>query len=307
MCRDSFATAVAIGLVIAFHALPAAGQACCAGAALVNPARLALHEDYAIGLQARVRADLGSFDPRGNYSSSATEQDVEQDLAGSIRLTERSQAGAVLPLVETRRIESGVPTWGSGIGDLALNARYDFVLPSEALYWPGFGVMTALLIPTGKPVGEGNDPSSTDATGTGTYNLSVGVEIQKVSGSFYFLFDGWVTYCWGRTVQIPGSAALTTSFPLQWTALGVAGYVFPNEAALGLYVNFLARPDDRLNGDLQPGSALQLTTAGLSGVLPIRDVWRVQGSVFSDVLISPFGRNELGGAGVSAALVRVWM
>jgi hypothetical protein len=307
MCRDVCAWAVGVGLAVALRALPAAGQACCAGAALVNPARLALHEDYSLGLQARVRADLGSFDPGGNYTAASTEQDFEQDLAGSIRLTERSQAGAVLPLVETRRLESGVPAWGSGIGDLAFNARYDFVYPSEALHWPGFGVMAALLVPTGKPVGEGTNPSSTDATGTGTYNLSVGIEIQKIDGPFYFMLDGWLTYCWSRTVLIPDTPALTTSFPLQWTLLGVAGYVFGNEAAVGLYANFLDRGDNTLNGALQPGSALRLMTLGLSGVLPIHDVWRVQGSLFSDVLVSSFGRNELGGVGASVALVRVWM
>jgi hypothetical protein len=307
MCRESRAAAVALGLLVTLCALPASAQACCAGAALVNPARLALREDYALGLQARFRADLGSFDPSGNYTSASTEQDLEQDLAGSIRLTERSQAGAVLPLVETRRLESGVPAWGRGIGDLSFNARYDFILPSEALYWPGVGVMTDLLVPTGKPVGEGTNPSSTDATGTGTYNLSVGIEIQKISGPFYFQVDGWLTYCWSRTVLIPGIPALTTSFPLQWTLLCVAGYVFDNEAAVGLYANILARGDDTLNGVLQPGTALRLTTVGLSGILPIHDAWRVQGSLFSDVLISSFGKNELGGAGVSAALVRVWM
>jgi len=307
MCRDGRGWALAIGVVVALRALPAAGQACCAGAALVNPARLALHDDFSLGLQARVRTDLGSFDPSGRYIGSSTEQDFEQDLAGSVRLTERAQAGAVVPLVETRRLESGVPSWGSGLGDLAFNARYDFVYPTEALYWPGFGLMADLLVPTGKPVGEGTNPSSTDATGTGTYNLSLGIELQKVDGPFYFMLDGWLTYCWSRTVLITGSPPLTTSFPLQWTALGVAGYVFPNEAAVGLYANVLVRGDNTLNGALQPGSGLRLTTIGLSGVLPIHDVWRVQGSLFSDVLISSFGQNELGGAGVSAALVRVWM
>ena len=307
MCRESHAAAAAIGLLVALHALPVAAQACCAGAALVNPARLALHEDYALGLQVRARAVFGSFDPNGNYTASSTEQDFEQDLAGSIRVTERSQAGAVLPLIETRRLENGTPAWGSGIGDLAFNGRYDFIFPTEALRWPGVGVMTALLVPTGKPVGEGTNPSSTDATGTGTYNLSIGVELQKIQGPLYFLVDGWLTYCWSRTVNIPGGPSLTTSFPLQWSLLGVAGYVFPDEAAVGLYVNLLERGDNTLDGTLQPGTGLRLTTVGLSGVLPIHDVWRIQGSLFSDVLISSFGQNELGGAGVSVALVRVWM
>ena len=94
------------------RATPASAQACCAGGALVNPARLTLHEDYALGLQTRVRDDLGSFDSNGHYQSSNSEQDFEQDLAVSFRLTQRLQAGVVLPLVETRRVESRIPDLG---------------------------------------------------------------------------------------------------------------------------------------------------------------------------------------------------
>ncbi len=306
MSRDRWIVATAILLAGAARAAPAAAQACCAGGALVNPARLALHEDYALGLQTRVRADLGSFDPSGHYQSSATEQDFEQDVAASFRIAGRLQAGVVLPLVETRRIESGIPTWGSGIGDLALGARYDLLLATEALYWPGVGFLANVVVPTGKPAGEGTNPASTDATGTGTYNATIGIDLEKVHGPLYFALDAWLTYCWSRTVRLTGSPSLTTSFPLQWTVLGAAGYVLDNESAVGVYVNFLERGDDTLDGTLQPGTVLRLTTVGVSGVLPIRDVWRVQGSVFSDLLVSSFGRNELAGAGAALSLVKVW-
>ncbi len=298
--------ASAILLVGAAWARPAAAQACCAGGALVNPARLTLHEDYAVGLQTRVRDDLGSFDSNGHYQSSTTEQDFEQDLAASFRLTERAQAGVVLPLVETRRIESRVPTWGSGVGDVAVGARYDLLFATEALYWPGIAFLANVVVPTGKPVGEGTNPASTDATGTGTYNATVGFDLEKVRGPLYFALNAWLTYCWSRTVVVPGSASLTTSFPLQWTLLGAAGYVFESEAAVGIYVNFLDRGDNTLNGVLQSGTTLRLTTVGVSGVLPIRDVWRVQASLFSDVLVSSFGSNELAGAGAALSVLRVW-
>ena len=71
-------------------------------------------------------------------------------------------------------------------------------------------------------------------------------------------------------------------------------------------MNFLNRGDDTLNGVHQPGTALRLTTVGVSGVVPIHDTWRVQASVFSDVLASSFGSNELAGAGASLSVLRVW-
>jgi hypothetical protein len=304
--RVSFATAVVLGAIA--RAPPVAAQACCAGGSLVAPTRLAPYDDFAVGLQVRTRSVLGSFSSSGAYTSSATEQDLEQDLAASFRLTSRGQIGVVVPYLETRRLESGVGQWGSGIGDLSFNARYDFLTAAEALTWPGFGLLASVLVPTGKSAGSGTNPSSTDATGTGTYNLTLGLDLEKAHGPFYGELDAWATYCFDLTVTPPGANAMTmtTSFPLQWTLLALAGYVFDSEAALAVYVNVLERGDDTLDGVRQPGTVLRLTTLGLSGVLPLRDLWRIQGTAFGDVPVSSVGRNEQGAIGLTAALVRLW-
>jgi hypothetical protein len=304
--RGPFAAAIVLAGIA--RAAPAAAQACCAGGSLVSPTRLAPYEDVAVGVQARIRGVLGSFGSSGQYASAATEQDLEQDLAASFRLSGRGQIGAVIPYLETRRIESGVGQWGGGVGDLAFNARYDFLYAAEALSWPGIGLLASVLIPTGRSSGEATSPSSTDATGTGTFNATIGLEIAKARGPFYGLLDAWVTYCGDLTVTPPGGTAMamTTSFPLQWTLLALAGYVFDSEAALALYLNALERGDDTLDGVRQPGTVLRLTTVGLSGVLPLRELWRIQGSVFGDVPVSSFGRNEPGGIGLTVALVRLW-
>lgn len=298
------AAAIVLGLLA--RAAPAAAQACCAGGSLASPTRLAPPEDLAVGLQARARSVLGSFGSTGQYTSSSTEQDFEQDLAASFRVTQRGQIGAVVPYLETRRIESGAGQWGSGIGDLAFNARYDFLTAAEALHWPGIGLLASVVVPTGKSSGSGTNPSSTDATGTGTVNATLGVALEKAHGPYYAEVDAWVTYCFDLTVTPPGATSMTTSFPLQWTLLALGGYVFDSEAALALYLNVLERGDDTLDGVHQPGTVLRLTTLGISGVLPFRDLWRLQGTVFGDIPISSFGRNEPGGIGATAALVRLW-
>src|SRR5262245_26310088 len=109
-CRRAVLAGVALSAALAARAAPAAAQACCAGGALVSPVRLAPPDDYAVGLQTRVRSDLGSFLPDGTYVSSsvASEQDVEQDLAASFRLARRAQVSVVLPYVETHRTAPGV-------------------------------------------------------------------------------------------------------------------------------------------------------------------------------------------------------
>ncbi|HSS39394.1 MAG TPA: hypothetical protein VLT58_11545 [Polyangia bacterium] len=285
----------------------AAAQACCAGGALVNPTRLAPYEDASAGVQLRARAAFGSFGASGQFTASRTEQELEQDLAGSFRIARRAQGGVVLPFVETRRVESGQASTGSGLGDLALTGRYDFALASEMLYWPGFALVGSLIFPTGKAAGSGTNAAGTDATGTGTLNASLGAAFEKIHGALYFDVQAWVTYSRDRTVDTPGFGSTTTSFPLQLTALGVVGLVFDSEAALAAYVSFLDRGDTSLNGAAQPGTELRLTTAGLSGLLPIGERWRLQGTLYGDVPLDHFGRNEQASGGVTVALVRLWM
>jgi hypothetical protein len=83
--------AAAIGLA---RPTPAAAQACCAGGALLTPTRLAVQEDYAVGLQMQARSNVGSFDPSGAFAtSSGSSQVLEQDVAASVRLFRRAQVG----------------------------------------------------------------------------------------------------------------------------------------------------------------------------------------------------------------------
>jgi hypothetical protein len=296
---------------LAARATPAAAQACCAGGALVSPVRLAPPDDYALGLQTRVRSDMGSFLPDGTCVSTPTssEQDVEQDLAASFRLARRAQVGIVLPYVETHRTAPGVDEWGSGIGDVALNARYDFKLAAEMTYWPGFALLGGVVFPTGKAVGDGTNPAATDATGTGTFNASLGIDLEKVHGPLYGALNLWATY--SGSSSTPGPAGtITTSYPLQLTALAVAGYVFENEAAVALYVNFLERGDTTVesatsNGPA-PGTDLRLTTIGATGLVPVAVDWRLSVSIYADVLASSFGRNEQAGMGGTVSLVHAW-
>ncbi|MES1210446.1 MAG: hypothetical protein ABUS79_31285 [Pseudomonadota bacterium] len=285
----------------------AAAQACCAGGALVNPTRLAPYEDASAGVQVRARAAFGSFGEGGRFTASQTEQDFEQDLAGSFRIARRAQAGVLLPFVETRRVESGQASTGSGLGDLALTGRYDFTLASEMLRWPGFALIGSVVFPTGKAAGSGTNAAGTDATGTGTLNVSLGAAFEKIHGALYFDLQGWLTYSRDRTVDTPGFGVTTTSFPLQLTGLAVVGIVFESEAALAAYVSVLDRGDTSLDGATQPGTELRLTTAGVSGLVPIGERWRLQGTLYGDIPVDHFGRNEGAGAGVTVTLVHLWM
>jgi hypothetical protein len=256
----------------------------------------------------RARSNPGSFSSTGQYQASGTvEQVFEQDLAASARITRRAQAGLMLPMIQTHRNANGLDDWGGGVGDVSLTGRYDFLLPAQTLYWPGVSALVASTFPTGAAVDEASHVLAADATGEGTYDVSVGVDLEKAFDHLYLAINGWLTHRFDRTVEIAGSAPITSSFAARWTVLGVASYVFENESALGLQVSSMNEGVATVNGVSDPTTRLRKTTVGLAGVIPMHDKWRLQGSLFSDVMLSSFGRNQVAGYGLTAAIVRVWL
>jgi hypothetical protein len=303
---DAALGAVALLLVVSLPGR-ASAQACCAGGAVVTPTRLAPHEDLAVGVQVRARTNPAAFDARGGYASSdGLEQVLEQDVAASLRIVDRAQAGLVIPTVQTHRSVAGLDDWGGGLGDVALTARYDFLLAAETLGWPGIAVLAASSLPTGTPPDGATHPLAADATGAGTFDLTLGLGLEKVSGHLYAAVDGWVTHRFARRISRGPGSSLVESFGARWTLLAVVGYVFDGEAALGAYLSAMNEGPATIDGVDDPTTRLRSTTAGAAGVLPLRDLWRLQGSLFMDLPFASFGRNEPAGYGLTASIVRVW-
>ena len=89
---------------------------------------------------------------------------------------------------------------------------------------------------------------------------------------------------------------MTTSYPLQLTALAVAGYVFESEAAVALYVNFLERGDTtRQRRRPSPAREPAADDRGRDGLVPIAEDWRLSGSIYGDVLLSVVRAERAGG------------
>lgn len=307
-CLSAALLTAAAALLVMLRPAPAAAQACCAGGALIAPARLALVEDYAIGLQMRARSTFGAFGADGRLSSSsAEEQSLGQDLIASLRVTQRGQVGLLLPAVQTHRRAGGLDEWGGGLGDVALTGRYDFLSAAESASWPGLSLLVGVKLPTGTAADAATRPLATDATGTGTADVTLGASVERGRGHLYGALTGWVTHRFDRSAGPQGGPPVRQSFSLRWTGLAVGGYVFDNEAAVALYATALAEGAPTIDGVADPGTGTRLTTVGAAGLLPLGDVWRLQGALHTDVMISSFGRNQLAGSGLTASLIRVWM
>lgn len=281
-------------------------QACCAGAGAVTPGRLSLHDDALVGAQIRAAHAFGSFDTQGRFASTKrgnSEQDFQEDLFGSIRLpfAPRAQLAMLVPFVQTRRTSNGTSDFGGGLGDVNVNARYDFFYAGQSRYIPGIGLLAGVTFPTGTPPDRASEPLAADATGTGAFQGNLGLSVEQTFGPWLVTAYGIVAKRSSRTIQ-----GVETTLGTSWTALAAVAYTFPKEYALAVSASFMGEGDAERNGTTAPRSARRQAIVGVVGVAPITDHLRLQGGLSFTPPIDALGKNELATVALTFTAVYAW-
>jgi len=296
--------AVALAAGLAAHPRPAAAQACCVGTGLVTPARLRTFEDRAIGVQMRARSVMGAFRESGSYATADGRREVgfEEDLFGAVRLGSRFQVALSAPFVQTARAQAGMSGFGGGLGDVAASLRYDAVDAGTRGYWPGLAILAGVSFPTGQPLDEADDPLATSGTGTGSYEGNVGLAIEEIVGRGFVSLSGWVSKRSARS-----SMGVEQSFAPRVSTLLSGGYTFGHETTLGGFAMASRQGDARDANGVIANSAVALVTAGAALAVPFWSAWRLQTTVFSDLPLTGWGRNQSVGFGATLAVIRFWI
>jgi hypothetical protein len=287
-------------------------QACCAGGSVVTPARLAMHEDELVGLQAKTGSVVGTYDLGGHFAyASNSEVDLEQDLFGAVRVLRRGQLALLVPFVETRRTGQGpsgpLAQGGGGIGDINASGRYDFIRAGESSYLPGTALLAGITFPTGRPPESASPPLQADATGIGAFQLNAALALEQTFGPWLVNATGIVA---ARTSH--GGETLGP----QVTFFGAGAYTFENDTALALSVSYAfegsascssagAGPCPSGTASV-PGSAKGVTTVSLSGLWPLSDAWRVLGGVYLTPPVDSLGNNQPATEGLTLTVIRSW-
>ncbi|APR83019.1 Hypothetical protein A7982_08368 [Minicystis rosea] len=280
----------------------AAAQACCAGAASLTPARLALHEDALAAVQLKAAGVVGSFDASRRFIASpsgSNELDLEQDLIGAVRVLGRGQVSLLIPIVETYRRVPGIDEFGGGIGDMALGARWDFTLAGASRVIPGIALSTGLIVPTGRAPESASGPLAASSTGTGAFQGSAGLALEQSFGPFLVNLTGSVAWRSARTV-----GTLREQQGAQLAASLAFGYTFDNEAVLALTTAYTAELAPRIDGAPVPDGGRAATRIGFAGGYPFSDAWRLQATVFTDLPVRFFGWNQPISTGLTFVLIR---
>ena len=290
-----------LALAVPDHAL---GQACCAGSSALTPARLGIHEDGAVGLILKGTEILGGWDGHGNYfaqPAGTAEFDAEADLVGTLRVLSDGQVTLFVPFLKTWREAPGISEWGGGIGDINLSGRYDFTHAGQFTLLPGIAVLVGVTFPSGRSPEAASNLLATDATGIGAFQFTGGVAFEQSYGHILLNLTGLVGWRTPRSVR-----GVRETLGVQFQGLFGIGYAFDNDASVALSFGYLAELDAVLDGQKVPDSGRALPTLGLSGSLPLGEVWRLQGGLNYNLPISGLGKNQTAGFGFTLCILRTW-
>ncbi len=261
-----------------------------------------MHEDGLVGTQLHASSVVGSFDDGATFHASppgASEYDLEQDVFGAVRVLERGQLALLVPAVATVRRAQGVTELGGGWGDVNASARYDFTLAGRSLVVPGIAGLVGVTLPTGVPPDEATKPLATDATGVGAWQGNVGLALEQSFGPW--LFNATSLLAWRAARSVRG---IDEALGPQLVMLLGGAYAFPNDAALALLFSYTLEGEATIDGEPAAGTARHVALISASGVYPVTDAWRLQGSVLWNPPISGLGRNQPATAGLTLTVIR---
>ena len=296
----ALATTVTATAAVALWPAYAKAQACCAGANAVTPARLAPYEDALVGTTLRISDMFGNFDANGNFAAAPAgvrELDVEQDFFGAVRPLPRAQLAVLIPWVETYRKTRTMSEVGGGLGDVNLALRYDFTLARAHRYLPGVAGLLGLTLPTGTAVEDARKPLATDATGVGAYQVTAGVAIEQIFGSWLIGVSGWASKRTARTTH-----SIHYELSPQYSALASVAYVFESAAALAVFFSYTGEGNTTINDVEIAQSSHRLMQAAVAGVYPMSDQLHLMASLYLDPPVSHLSVNQPAAVGCLVGL-----
>jgi hypothetical protein len=296
--RSTFVSAALAGS-FGLAASEVRAQACCAAASAVTPARLTLHERALVGVELRSQGVIGSYGPRGAYASmptGASEVDWGASLLVGARVSRRIQLAGLLPWQETRRVTPAQGELGGGFGDLNLGLRYDAVFEHEHRHVPGVALLVGTTAPTGRAPELARKPLATDATGIGAVQLHAALALEKQFGHWLVGATGLVARRLTRS-----AGPFETTLGTQLTGLVNVSYFFPSLAAVALSASVSDEADATVDGLVRPDTGRRALTTTLSGLIPLAERMRLQGSCFVTPPVSQLGRNQNAVVGATVA------
>jgi hypothetical protein len=262
--------------------------------------RLAPSEEASAAVVSTLQDVRGHYDAEGRYVSAdgARDRELRVEARAMTKLGRSVQVGAIVPWLRTVRSFGDSSGSGSGIGDITLLGRYDFVRVGGEDGLPGIAFTFATALPTGRSAEHARDALGADTTGLGTWEVRPGVAIEKSWWTGWFVSGSLAAGFFGAYRRDDGTSVALGPRVLSFIG---GGKSFTNGLGLaaGLsYEHQLAPKIDATRMGRDPVRASGM----ILGSYEIDDHWQVFASLLADFA----GREQLANRTFGIGLRRAW-
>jgi hypothetical protein len=288
-------TAALVAAAGAAIALPrgAYAAACCVSATSFGVGRLLAWEDYAVGLQLGHARSLGQWDSTGSLRWNGSEFSDGLTTAQTwaiVRLHDRVQLQAWVPVVLNDRRSAGQSQLAGGLGDAGAAARVEVLKIGEYQGLPSFAVTAGALAPTGKRVEETSPPLFAGATGRGAWGGSLAVEGEYAFLPWFVRLDAGATrYLAFRRTD---TGALQRYGPVLQGALSTGRELRPDVLVVALAITGEWESPITSDGAAVPRSSARSYALASSLAWRVHPRWTLTGTLTNTVWPDGAGMNR---------------
>lgn len=262
--------------------------------------RLGPSETSAASFTTAAQNVRGHYDGSGRYVDGGASRDRELrfDVRAIAKIGRSFQVGTIVPYVRTERKFAESSGVGSGVGDITVLGRYDFVRVGGQNSWPGIALTFALTLPTGRSPARSRDALGTDVTGTGTWEAKPGIAIERIWWTGWFVSGAASLGLFGPSTRADGG---TVALGPRFVALLAAGKSFTNGFSFALGATHEQEAAPRADG-LRVGASRARTSAlGFIGY-ELDGHWQLLASLLVDFA----GREQLATTTIGFGIRRAW-
>jgi hypothetical protein len=285
----------ALPLALLLAALPraAGAAACCMSATSFGVGRLTIWEQWAVGLRAGHARSLGQWTSGGTldpnppgYSAGVT----TVEPWAIVRLHERVQVQAWVPLVWEDREQDTTWQVAGGLGDLGAAARFELVAIGQYVGLPSLAVTAGFLAPTGKRVEQVEPPLFAGTTGRGAWATSLALESEYARMPWFVRLDAGATYSFPFVRADTGETQQYA--PSLQAALSAGRELLPEVLVVALAIAAEREGDITIGGEPVSGSRAHSVTLAASVSWTLDPHWTLVGTLANTAWPADVGMNR---------------
>jgi hypothetical protein len=247
----------------------------------------------------------GRWNGDGRYvdaPGAVSDRELRLEVRAMGKIGRSFQFGTIVPWVRTERRFAESAGAGSGVGDVTLLSRYDFVRVGGQNGIPGIALTFAATLPTGRPPDRAREALGTDVTGIGTWEARPGIAIEKSWWTGWFVQSVVSAGFFGPYQRSDGA---NVALGPRLLALIAGGKSFSSGFAFALGASHEREAGPRVDG---VRTNLYRSRTSAIGMLSyeLDDHWQTFATVLIDIPIRELGREQTAGTTFGLGIRRAW-